>query len=538
MSFGALGRSKPPETSSTDECVVLLTNPVAQNTSERSKDREDPRRRLFDEKPGSSTKGSTTVEGSASKCNTLPKKETAPTADNPADGTVDLKSPRSRSGQHWKREYQRDHDKSKLEMRKLIRYGQAAKSYAIKRDQEAIRLGDKLKDTEGQVQEMESKVSELAAQLSDARLHDDNQARILDDLASQTAQALRYKQKAERYRLALRDSQPGPSANPFQDDTLPTTAQEFQDKITAEAEVLNLKKGAEQTQRQVAELEKKNTALKQTISKAKEEMKLHEERTQKSYERRKRREERLVAEKKDLKDQLSKRDEQIKDLREKLERGYLPTQQSSKYAAQGQKRNDRSHRVTSRPVESYVRDTVAELSSAKTSDMKENETIREHKPYRKDLHTTIQRNGYDIRAREPALKQKEAPMLNSNFSDQSIEVPRSKVPPKESSDIWMQMEEDSSDQQTFPPAQLDRALTSVSLNTTRYRPNAESPPLTPAIQDRSRRDTLLSSSLLGPKTERKALPADRVAAAKKRLQQRRAEKMRSLGGKENIKITT
>ena len=124
-------------------------------------------------------------------------------ADSQPDITMDLEQPRSRSGKHWMNEYQREHDNSKAEMKNLIRHNNYTKSFAELRDQEATEFAKKLEEAESKLKEMEQRVSELASQLMDARTGDGKQEEILSQLAEQTAQALRYKSKAERFRAAL-----------------------------------------------------------------------------------------------------------------------------------------------------------------------------------------------------------------------------------------------------------------------------------------------------------------------------------------------
>lgn len=127
-------------------------------------------------------------------------------ADLNADTTLDLNQPFSRSGKHWKAEYERYHKKSDREMKQIIKYGKSVKSFAVKKDSEASELGEKLQLELSKVAAMEAKVSRLAIQLASARLkgsEDAEQTKLVNDLAKQTALAVRYKQKADRYRSAL-----------------------------------------------------------------------------------------------------------------------------------------------------------------------------------------------------------------------------------------------------------------------------------------------------------------------------------------------
>lgn len=128
-----------------------------------------------------------------------------------ADVTVDLNHPFSRSGQHWKAEYERYFKNSDREMKKIIKYGQSVKSFAAKKDSEASYLGEKLDQELSKVAEMEAKVSALAAQLAAARVQgseESDQGKLVEELSKQTALAVRYQQKADKYRAALLKSNP------------------------------------------------------------------------------------------------------------------------------------------------------------------------------------------------------------------------------------------------------------------------------------------------------------------------------------------
>ena len=141
--------------------------------------------------------------------------------ETPADITVDLNEPRSRSGQHWKAELERYHKKSDREMKKIIIYGQNIKSYAAKRDSEASDLDYKLQKELVKVASMEKKVMRLAAQLARTQTDDSqgtsDQKKLFEDLSRQTALAVRYKQRAERYKRTMMDLNLGSSLN--EDDT-------------------------------------------------------------------------------------------------------------------------------------------------------------------------------------------------------------------------------------------------------------------------------------------------------------------------------
>ncbi|MCJ1378772.1 hypothetical protein MMC17_001871 [Xylographa soralifera] len=248
------------------------------------------------------------------------------TTDGP-DVTVDLKHPISRSGQHWKKEYQKDHDKSKKEMRKLIHYTQAAKSYAIKRDTEALSLSEKLKQALTRSAEMETRVSQLASQLSfsagQQNIIPSDQVELLGELATQTANSLRYKQKAEKYKMAIqaqstftnggKEMVQGEKSNAASGNLQVSVPQARRkvDKLEAASilegeEMLQLRNMAELAEIKAAALIKENLALKNTLARVKQEMKAYEIRHQAREQRRKQKDERSEAQRLALQEELAK----------------------------------------------------------------------------------------------------------------------------------------------------------------------------------------------------------------------------------------
>ena len=228
-------------------------------------------------------------------------------AEGESELTVDLKDPRSRSGQHWKREYSRYHEKSDREMRKLIRHSQIAKSHAIRRDNEATNLREKLEKSLERVADMEAKVADLAVQLANGGTHEkdglSSQEDLMSQLATQTAQALRYKYKVEKYELAIReqglksgtadhefpgvkeklDEEPMKVAN-----TLPVQDLHAE-RESLRSEVVSLRNIAKSAEEKAAQLTVENTTFRNTIRRVKEEMKNYEVRHKASEERRKQR---------------------------------------------------------------------------------------------------------------------------------------------------------------------------------------------------------------------------------------------------------
>ena len=278
---------------------------------------------------------------------TKPKDTATPSDQNVAEGdvTMDLKDPRSRSGRHWKREYTRYHEKSDHEMRKLIKYSQIAKSYAVKRDAEALNISEKLKKALSRVAEMEGRVSELAGKLAENHDKADgapDQAHLMAQLAIQTAQALRYKQKAEKYEKAIREHNIIPTSDHCEDDpetedqsceTPQIGSSKMPDPEPTEvsslrSEVIKLRSIVGDAEEKVAHLENQNLALKNNILRVKEEMKKYEARHRVREERRKQSDEKSKAQRRKLELDLA----QCRAENEKLAAGHNmePARQSEK----------------------------------------------------------------------------------------------------------------------------------------------------------------------------------------------------------------
>jgi hypothetical protein len=346
VSFGGL--APDPESSEDDEqdeesdIEPTLYPPPAQSPIKKPSEpiEEDLRRSLFQARGGNSQisdvkEEQETVDGSESETDArslttvsvVTEEDLGPSTTvsvlSTDDSTIDLKNPRSQSGKHWKREYQRDHDKSKAEMKRLIRYSQMAKSYAEKRDHDAIRMAEKLQEAEEKAKSMEDRIQDLAAQLMDAQTQGNKQEEILTEVASQTAEAFRQKQKAEHYRTALRTNEKlhrqnnndNTKANPESADGL-------------ELQVSNLQQAAKKAEGRASELEKENRTLKSTMARVKDEMKQYEVRHAEERERRKRKEERNNAEKKRLKDLVDELKRENESILAELESLRLTTRDS------------------------------------------------------------------------------------------------------------------------------------------------------------------------------------------------------------------
>ncbi|RSM15317.1 hypothetical protein CEP52_000811 [Fusarium oligoseptatum] len=115
------------------------------------------------------------------------------------DITVDLNEPHSQSGKYWKEEFEKYHDEAKIEMEKLLKYKQLAKSYAKQKDAEASDLAVKLKEEQQKVIEMEKQIAEGASQIASKRgdRSDDVNSEFLSTLTKQTALAVQYRTRVQ-----------------------------------------------------------------------------------------------------------------------------------------------------------------------------------------------------------------------------------------------------------------------------------------------------------------------------------------------------
>lgn len=227
------------------------------------------------------------------------------------DTTVDLSKPRSRSGQHWKAEFEGFHKRSTREMKNVIQYSQNHKSYAMTKDAEATSLEQRLGKELAKVASMERKVSKLAKQLETAKArgpaeHGDL-AKLVNELSQQTARAIRYKQKVDRYEATLQKQVSAENSakkeihGGFQaatDDyeeaqdqaSLLVAKSHRSDSTGLQAQLESLRECARISEDAAIRLEFENSALKRTLARVKEEMMSYETRRQAREEHLKRRE--------------------------------------------------------------------------------------------------------------------------------------------------------------------------------------------------------------------------------------------------------
>ncbi|KAK3358995.1 spindle pole body formation-associated protein-domain-containing protein [Lasiosphaeria hispida] len=122
-----------------------------------------------------------------------------------ADVTVDLNEPHSRSGKYWKSYFESYHADAKAEMEKLVKYKLLAKSYAKKKDAEAVDLNQKLREEQEKVKGMEQKVAELGRQVVTRarRTGGGYDPGLMDELTKQTALSLEYKKQVDELEAIL-----------------------------------------------------------------------------------------------------------------------------------------------------------------------------------------------------------------------------------------------------------------------------------------------------------------------------------------------
>ncbi|KIH90059.1 hypothetical protein SPBR_00319 [Sporothrix brasiliensis 5110] len=129
--------------------------------------------------------------------------------DRDPDITVDLNEPHSQSGRYWKSEFQRYQEDAKVEMGKLLKYKQLAKSYAKMKDAEAADMRTKLQEEKEKVTEMEGRITELADQIARKRMHgsDHEYQELISDLTRQTARAVQYRNQVKELEAMLQDNE-------------------------------------------------------------------------------------------------------------------------------------------------------------------------------------------------------------------------------------------------------------------------------------------------------------------------------------------
>ncbi|KAG9236628.1 spindle pole body formation-associated protein-domain-containing protein [Amylocarpus encephaloides] len=130
------------------------------------------------------------------------------------DMTFDLNEPQSQSGRYWKSQYQSYHEQARGEMEQLLKYKYLAKSYAKKKDSEAVDLAEKLKDEQRKVAEMEGRLHELSSKISTPGFEStEGSLELVQEVARQRALIVQYKDQVEEFRIALEEPEGRPKGS-------------------------------------------------------------------------------------------------------------------------------------------------------------------------------------------------------------------------------------------------------------------------------------------------------------------------------------
>ncbi|KAL8990471.1 MAG: hypothetical protein Q9177_000884 [Variospora cf. flavescens] len=263
--------------------------------------------------------------------------------DTTIDFTIDLTKPRSQSGRHWKAEYERYQKNSDRELKRIIQHGQNVKSYAEKKDVEATNLHENLKRELAKCAAMELKVSKLATKLASKQGHGPEESRdqekLVNDLSRQTALAIRYKQKADRYRVAIQQQRLSVASLPFDEnhnetedlhaDVLCVGEGEssadhngkFSELDSLRAELHAMQSKLDIAEEKATKLEAVNSKLTKNFLRVKDEMQNYDARRVRKETRLKHREEKLIAEKKECEENFGRLMDQHNELLQSLKAG-------------------------------------------------------------------------------------------------------------------------------------------------------------------------------------------------------------------------
>ncbi|KAL5342919.1 spindle pole body formation-associated protein-domain-containing protein [Aspergillus crustosus] len=274
-------------------------------------------------------------EGRSSKSE--PKAPLAPAQEDANEDTVNMDEPRSRSGKYWKAEFDSYRTKTALEIKRLIQYRSAAKTFAKKKDDEAIRLATKLKEEELRVEEMERHVTQLASTMVAENTRADKE-QLVQNLTKQTALALQYKHKVSLLRKVLEQhgvvgSEVDDIAEQSASKIVHTEASEALRKAQQalaqansrieymeqqQSDFEKLKGLALSSEQKASELEKENVMLKNTLARFKQEASKYEGRRKEREARLKEREAKLETRIQEYRERLKSTTQQHRDQEEDL----------------------------------------------------------------------------------------------------------------------------------------------------------------------------------------------------------------------------
>jgi hypothetical protein len=485
--------------------------------------------------------------------------------ENSPDVTVDLDQPRSRSGQHWKTEYEQYHRRSSREITQIIRYGQNVKSYALKKDSEATSLAERLEKELVKVARMEKRVMKLAAQLNAAQSQgpegETEQQRLVGELAQQTALAIRYKEKADQYKIAIQEQNQGEGQasdkNALQADgnengrsqglqNRPDSTDVSSNTFYLQAQLDDLRKTSQAAEDHAKQLERENNALKRNLLRVKEEMTSYETRRHAREENLKKREEKH----KTLRKEYEKRLAQLTlEHQELLRKGNRPSKQHEVVEIQTNQSAYGKHslRGNRRPPETTVGENAAAIAQApavETRNPKPSISPRKRKPLNNAVDIWTLNSPNDAAGGQDHFP--ETTLLPPSSVRQDIHRTLKEI------DQNLGTEKQPESKPTHPPINL-KAESPLKTLAVEARERMEPRKFSPrpkminfpsnaegaadlAYTQPSRATVGRSASLMSARVDSRtstmgsvkgaALPADRAAAAKARLAKRSADKRR------------
>ncbi|KAK1145776.1 hypothetical protein N8T08_004017 [Aspergillus melleus] len=332
-------RDEPP-TRSSKTPTISSGNITSQWSG--SSDKSKPRSKLTQALMDSREKSPAGSEMDSSQNVDLPSAESKAVPSSEEDGnddTVNLNEPRSQSGKYWKAEFDSYRTKTTREIRKLIQYRSAAKSYARKKDEEAVRLAEKLKEEEVKVADMERHVTQLASTMVTEKSNADKE-KLVQELTKQTALALQYKHRVGLLRKLLErhgvvgDDIPGsPDVSDAPADKSSQGLRKAQQELgqanarieemkKQQSEFSNLKNLAQSSEQKASELEKENVLLKQTLARVKQEMVKYEGRRKEKEAKLKQRESKLETRIQEYRERFRTASQQHRELEDDLKASF------------------------------------------------------------------------------------------------------------------------------------------------------------------------------------------------------------------------
>ncbi|PYH42012.1 uncharacterized protein BP01DRAFT_304339 [Aspergillus saccharolyticus JOP 1030-1] len=306
--------------------------------SSASKPRSKLTQALLDSREGSE-KGTDVFVDSTSSTGMQHKMAQSEEDDN--DDTINLDEPRSQSGKYWKAEYDNYRNKTTWEIKKLIQYRSAAKTYAKKKDEEASRLAEKLREEEIKVAEMERHVTHLASTMVGESANADKE-KLVQELTKQTALALQYKHRVYSLRKTLErhgvvgqevadaadtsgiaspSEQKNESVNKIQ-QALDQANAKIEEMKRQQEEFNKLKDLARTSEHKASELQKENASLKQTLARVKQEMSKYEGRRKEKEAKLKQREVKLETRIQEYRERLKSASQQHRQHEEELKESF------------------------------------------------------------------------------------------------------------------------------------------------------------------------------------------------------------------------